>query len=163
MRTRPYLIGFVLLMIALACNFPAGLSNDPADTGLIEPTSAGIEAPTETESAPPPTETIEPPDPLDVLDTYVSLASVKQRLDGMALTRTADSAIVTGRQLLEWILVDQQYDPMDDTTKEAIFAGFDAYTFPHPGARIYLVNVATGLSAEAPWGQNRIALCCRYP
>ena len=156
MRTRLYLFVFVLPIITLACNFPAGLSTEPADTELIEPTRVGIEAPKETESAPPPTETIEPPNPLAVLGTYDSLASVRQRLDGMALTRTVDSAVVTGRELLEWVLVDQQYDPRDDNpTKEAIFAGFNAYTFPHPGARIYLVNVATGLSAEAhglyPW------------
>ena len=110
MRTRLYLVGFVLLMILLACNFPAGLSTEPADTGLIEPTSVSTEPPTETESAPPPTKTIEPPDPLAVLNTYVSLSSVRQRLDGMALTRTVDSTVVTGRELLEWVLVDQQFD-----------------------------------------------------
>jgi hypothetical protein len=107
-------------------------------------------------ATPVPTETLEPADPLAILDAYASLEPVRQRLDAMTITKKQDGSVITGRQMIEWLLVTQQYDPTAaNDVNEQLFANLDGYAFPHPGARIYLINVATSLYVEAhrlvPW------------
>ena len=147
-------VGALLLGI-LACNVPTG-----TDTATFSPDAPpAIDAASGTPDAgtPPPSETLEPLDPLTILDTYPSLAAVRQRLDEMTFTSTVDSqTLLTGRQFLELILAERKYNPQDNNqVKLELFAEFDRYTWPHPGAKIYLINVATGLIAEAnrlyPW------------
>jgi hypothetical protein len=145
------LAGSALLLALLACNVPAGVkSTAPPPTAVLTPTATQtvtVEPPATDTPLPP--YTPEPVDPLVILDTYESLTTVRQRLEDMAVTRI-DGVRLTGRQMLKWVLVDRQYDPTwDNARKERVFSDFDDYTFPHPGARIYLVNVATGLFAEA--------------
>jgi hypothetical protein len=96
------------------------------------------------------------PDPLAVLDSYPSLATVRQRLDDMLVVTGPGDETKTGRELLGWIFDAQRYDPTaNNAVKEQVFAPLDDYRFPHVGARIYLISVATGLWTEAqglvPW------------
>jgi len=130
--------------LALACTL--------SGTGeTVEPTvPSGIPTSLPPTATGDPASTPEPVDPLVPLDTYASLATVRQRLNDMRLTRLADDDPLTGRQLLEWLLIDQQYDPTDPSEiNTSLFAALDDYGFPNPGDRIYVVNVATGLFAEA--------------
>jgi hypothetical protein len=87
--------------------------------------------------------------PINVLRTYSSLENARRRLDEMVVT-TGPGETMTGRQIIEWLLLTRGYDPTAaNDVKEQVFAPFDSFTFPHVGARIFLVNVATGLWAEA--------------
>ena len=95
-------------------------------------------------------------DPLEILDTYASLETIRARLDTMNLSNSLSGENLTGRELLEWIITDREYDPRDaNSDKEAIMDVLDTYIFPYPSARIFLINVATGLTVEAhgwvPW------------
>lgn len=156
-----HLAAFFLALAALACNSPLGGSPaaPPESTGT--PTVHAGPAVTSTEEAsspspPAPSDTAEVLDPLTILDTYASLAAVRQRLDSTVFTHKTAGTTVTARELLVEILVHRQYDPTaDNGLKEQVFAVLDDYNQLAPPARIYLVNVATGLFAEAhglyPW------------
>ncbi|HEY2982370.1 MAG TPA: hypothetical protein VGJ22_14390 [Anaerolineales bacterium] len=128
----------------LACNAPGRNTT---------PTPAVVSTPIE----PAASETPAPLDPLVILDTYESLAGTRDFLNRLTFTMEADGVTDrSGRQLLEWILVERAYDPRaSNADKQSLFDSLDAYIWPNPGARMYLINVATGLFAEAhhfyPW------------
>jgi hypothetical protein len=143
----------VLLLALLACNAPvqeqttAAADTTAAETA--EPTASNTPLPSAT-----PTPDVDAM--LSILDSYPSLETVRLRLDAMRIAPNQGGEPLTGRQMLEWILGAQHYDPRSsNAVNEQLFAALDDYTFPHPGARIYLVSVATGLYVEAyglvPW------------
>jgi hypothetical protein len=155
----PCLVAALALLAMLACSMPATeTSTMPptvdasiAPTAHINPDVSPTEGPTLV-----PSETPKPPDPLAILDAHASLARVGQRLDALIVTHKPEGVSITGRELLRWILVEQQYDPTaDNHAKEQLLGVLDDYDALPPGSRIYLVNVATGLFAEAhglyPW------------
>jgi hypothetical protein len=74
----------------------------------------------------------------------------------MVITNSQDGSTMTGRQMLEWVLVSEKYDPrVTYTINEQLFSTLDSYEFPYLGARTLVINVATGLFVEAhglvPW------------
>lgn len=160
---RFFCIGFswiLLLVVSLACNMP-GSGSTPAidatvtttlDVPLID--DVGGESDGDVSEELNPEET--PLDPLVILDTYASLETIRVRLETMNLPNSLSGQDVSGRELLEWILIDREFDPRDaNSDKEEIMDVLDTYIFPHPSARIFLINVATGLTVEAhgwvPW------------
>ena len=133
-----------LLAAILACNIPR-----PDETPLPPVVTAPVE--------PGATETPVPLDPLTILDTYESLAGTRDYLNRLTFSSDEEGdAGHSGRELLEWILVDQGYDPRAaNAAKQQIFDSLDVWFPPNYGAKMYLINVATGLFAEAhhfyPW------------
>ena len=143
----------ILLVVALVLLSCGVVDQGPAEETPTVPTAV---PPAATTTPVPATSTPEVIEPLALLSSYSSLANVSQRLAGLSGMRSADGTTLTGLQLLERILVDLQYNPQaDNSSKEQLLAFLDEYEFPYPGGRIYLVNVATGLYAEAhslyPW------------
>ena len=162
---KPFLAGSMLLLALLACSTPTGMESTSASpTAFVGPTATqnvaiqpsavpSVEPPAT--DTPIPTPTPEPADPLVILDTYESLATVRQRLEEMEIIRV-DGVSLTGRQMLRWVLEDRMYDPRwSNAQKERIFSDFRDYTFPYHSAGIYVINVATGLFVEShklvPW------------
>jgi hypothetical protein len=160
---HPFYIGFplvLLLVVSLACNLP-GASSTPAvestptvtvDVTLVDEADIASDDGAYEE---PNSEEV-PLDPLEILDTYASLETIRMRLETMNLSNSLSGQDLTGRELLEWILIDREYDPRDSNSdKEEIMNVLDTYIFPYPSARIFLINVATGLTVEAhgwvPW------------
>jgi len=146
------IIGWTLAALLFgisACNIPA---LNPTPLSPLDTPAAGSAV-----STAPATEAPEPLDPLTILDTYPSLAGTREFLDRLTVILLADGVTDrSGRQLLEWILVEQGYDPRaSNQAKQALFSGLDIYIMPNAGAKTYLINVATGLFAEAhhlyPW------------
>lgn len=151
---RFHLAAGAMILTLLACNMPSNLLpvvSSPENTNFPAPTEANSSTATP-EMMPTPA----PLDPLVILDTYPSLATVRQQLEGMVFISSTGTTSLTGRRLLEQILVEQGYDPrVSNQVKENLFSVLNQYTPPYPGAKIYLINAATGLFAEAhflyPW------------
>jgi hypothetical protein len=139
-----------LLLGILACNVPGLNPTSPAPGD-----APGAES---TLSAGAATETPVPLDPFTILDSYPSLAGTREFLDRLTFDLAADITTArSGRQLLEWILVERRYDPRaSNRAKQELFSELEqTYFMPNAGAKTYLINVATGLFAEAhhfyPW------------
>ncbi len=151
---------FFFLLAGLACNLP-GMNSAPAvpETArvTVDVTAADTSAgPSDIEETTAPADVEPMLDPLEILDTYESLETLRERLNAMQVSNSLGGQNVTGREVLEWILVDMAYDPRDaNSEKEEIMNALDTYVFPYPSARIFLINVATGLTVEAhgwvPW------------
>jgi hypothetical protein len=145
----------IIGMVMTACNLPSNSDSalpDAVDTipSVDSNTQPSPEEPSDSKSA------LESLDPLVILDTYASLKDVNLLLNTMKADHMPSGTTDTGRQVLEMILNVREYDPtMQNDLKEELFSALDDYSFAHAGARIFLINVATGLYAEAhgsyPW------------
>ncbi len=160
---RLFYIGFpwiLLLAVSLGCNLPGASSTAAIEVTPTMTTDVRLIDEAGGESDDDASEELNPdevhPDPLAILDTYTSLGTIRVRLEKMNLSNSLSGQDMTGRELLEWILIDREYDPRDaNYDNEEIMDALDTYIFPYPSARIFLINVATGLTIEAhgwvPW------------
>ncbi len=154
-----FLSSIVLLGAACSSSFVdrLGFGQDGEPGNDATAAALGTAPATET-SEPTPFSTATPfgPQALALLDSLPSLATTRQRLQTMQITRTGDGAPLSGLDLLRWILIDQNYDPnWSNDRKEALLADLDGYDIPSRGQKILLISVAHGLALEAsgllPW------------
>ena len=145
----------ILALLITACNLPSSTDSALPDVEDTITPDDSLPQPT-TEDTSEPTSAPEILDPLVILETYPSLKDVNLLLNTMKADHLPSGTTETGRQVLEMILGAREYDPTSQNElKEELFSALDDYSFAHAGARIFLINIATGLYAEAhrlyPW------------
>ncbi len=91
---------------------------------------------------------------LDLLENLPSLATTRERLQEM--TVFDGGIVVTGLELLRWLLINNGYDPeWSYAQKELALEGLDRREFHNQGEKIFLIIVAHGLMVEVkglvPW------------
>ncbi len=153
------LTGLVLASLACSLSLTGLLDSIQGSDQEVERTQEALE--TASASIPAtPTPTITPtplgPHAFDLLGDLPALSTTRQQLSSMQIIRASDQSVLTGTDLLLWILVNQGYEPeWTHARREQLLADLDDYEFPSPGQRILLLNVAHGLALEAsgsvPW------------
>jgi hypothetical protein len=141
-----------IILMSAAC--------DANSVNLFGGNTQQMEGPTATAShTPMPTNTPIPYgiQAIDLLESVPSLSTTRERLQSLRVTRVGDGAVLTGIDMLRWMLIDQGYDPEWTYNMKVGLLGVisDYYEFPSQGQRIFLINVAHGLMVEVkgqvPW------------
>lgn len=96
-------------------------------------------------------------DPTLPLENYNSLTAVKTELIAIKAKYKSTNADINGYEILKKLMNEQKYNPTSKNSDKTILINnfFDQYSLPSPGDRLFIINVATGLYAEAnaklPW------------
>ncbi len=90
-------------------------------------------------------------DLISILNSYESLSKVREELISMKIVDKNTKSETSGYEVLMRLIIEKKYNPQIYTNNKGNFLNsfFSEYELPQKGSKLFIINIATGLWAEA--------------